>query len=195
MVKVEPSSQNATASTQTNKTALAPNDPILRTNQIASVVIQRRTAVEAFPNFAFASVQVAVLREHHGNQKLKALSTGVKHELRVIDLLLNLNSELISLSDKAPVEFNDKIKDILAYLEKENIHIAKGLSGKITKDQFAEMKSHISSQVDKLRTKLQTTISTEIQPEANNLNSIMNIVLQIIQMDGRLKKKTQELPR
>lgn len=162
MVKVEPSSQKAAASTQTNETSLSSNDPILRTHQIGPVVIQKTAAVGAFPNFAFASVQVAVLREQYGNQKLKTLSTGVKHELKTIDLLLNLNSELISLSDKAPVELNDKIKDLIASLEKENIHIAKGLSGKITKEQFAEMKSHISSQIDKLRTKLQTTISTKI---------------------------------
>ena len=195
MVKVEPI-QKSNAASQTEEVVLAKNDPALRTNEIGPVLIQRtKTTVVDFPNFALAAVRFSILRENYGNQKLRALSANVKNQIQTIDLLLNLNSELISLPDKEPYELTPKIKDLLFSLERENIQIGKDFTGKINKEKLGEMKSQISAHIDKLRTSLQTTISTEIQPEANNLQSIMNIVQQIIQMDGRLKKKTQEVTR
>jgi len=158
------------------------------------VVRTHTVAIFTFPNVAYASVQLAVMRETWGSTKLRNLSGEVKKQLANIDLLLDLNTELTALPDKDSHELTPKMRGIIAKLEESKIDIWKG-GEKISKEKLGEFKAHISSQVDKLRTALQTTISTEIQPEANNLQSIMNIVQQIIQSDARMKRKTTEIPR
>lgn len=146
------------------------------------------------PDFAFAVIKVAMAREAFGTKKLKLLSDQVKEQLGTIDLLLDLSSELTALPDKESHDITDKMKGVIAKLEAQKIQIWSG-GGKIVREKVGEMKAQISSQIDKLRTALQTKISTEIQPEVNNLQSIMNIVQQIIRTDARLKEKATQIPR
>lgn len=151
-------------------------------------------ASKSVTDFALASIMVAMAREKLGSEKLRVLSTEVKSQLTDIDLLLDLNSELTMLPDRDSYQPTEKMKGIFSSLEMRNIKIWKGdfIFGK---EKLGEMKAQISSQIDKLRTSIQTTISTEIQPETTNLQSIMNIVQQIIQSDARLKRKATEVPR
>lgn len=146
------------------------------------------------PDFAFEVIKVAMAREAFGTKKLKLLSDQVKDQLGTIDLLLDLSSELTALPDKESHDMTDKMQGVIAKLEAKKIQIWSG-GGKLIKEKVGEMKSQISSQIDKLRTALQTKISTEIQPEVNNLQSIMNIVQQIIRTDARLKEKATQIPR
>jgi ElaB/YqjD/DUF883 family membrane-anchored ribosome-binding protein len=146
------------------------------------------------PDFAFAVIKVATAREAYGSEKLKALAEQVREQLKDVDHLLDLSSELTVLPDKDSHDLTDKMRDLIGRLEVHKIQVWKG-GGKLSKENLNEMKAHIGSQIDKLRTSIQTKISTEIQPEANNLQSIMNIIQQIIQSDARLKRKTAEIPR
>jgi ElaB/YqjD/DUF883 family membrane-anchored ribosome-binding protein len=139
-------------------------------------------------------IKVALAREAYGSEKLKFLAEKVKEQLGDVDLLLDLSSELTALPEQDSHEVTDKMRNLIGRLEVHKIQVWKG-DGKISKEKLSEMKAQIGSHIDKLRTGIQTTISTEIQPETNNLQSIMNIVQQIIQSDARLKRKTTELPR
>jgi hypothetical protein len=147
-----------------------------------------------WPDFALGVIKIAVAREAVGSEKLKALSAQVKEQLGDIDLLLEFSSELTALPDKDSHNVTDKMRSLIAKLEIHKIQVWKS-GEKISKEKLGELKAQISSQIDKLRTAMQTKISTEIQPEANNLQSIMNIVQQVIQSDARLKRKTSEVPR
>jgi hypothetical protein len=143
------------------------------------------------PDFALGIIKVAVAREAFGSEKLKKLAEQVRAELGDIDLLLDLSTELTALPDKDFHEISDKMGKLIARLEAHKIQIWTG-GKKISKEQLSELKAQTSAQIDKHRTSIQTKISTEIQPEATNLQSIMNIVQQIIQSDSRLKKKTTD---
>ena len=146
------------------------------------------------PDFALAVINVAMAREAFGSQKLKTLAAQVREQLGDIDILLDLSTELTSLPDQDTHDVSDKMRNLIGKLEVHKIQVWKG-DGKLSKEKLSEMKAQIASQIDKLRTSLQTTISTEIQPEANNLQSIMNIVQQIVQSDARMKRKATEVPR
>ena len=146
------------------------------------------------PDFALAVIKVAMAREAFGSQKLKTLAAQVREQLGDIDVLLDLSTELTSLPDQDSHYVSDKMRNLIGKLEVHKIQVWKG-DGKLSKEKLSEMKAQIASQIDKLRTSLQTTISTEIQPEANNLQSIMNIVQQIVQSDARMKRKATEVPR
>jgi len=146
------------------------------------------------PDFALGIIKVAVAREAFGSEKLKTLAAQVREQLGDIDLLLDLSTELTALPDKDSHEISDKMGKLIAKLEAHKIQVWTG-GKKISKEQLSELKAQTSSQIDKQRTSIQTKISTEIQPEATNLQSIMNIVQQIIQSDARLKRKATEIHR
>lgn len=139
-------------------------------------------------NVAWEALKAGLAREELGNAKLKQRSDVVKQHLNNIDDLLDLNAELTSLGDKDSHELSDKTKGMISKLRGNGIEVWSSPEKKISKEKLVELKSHISSQVDKFRTSLQTIITTEIQPEINCLNSIMNIIQQMIQSDARMKK-------
>ncbi len=151
-------------------------------------------SVKNFPNCALMTVKAGLARENLGTLKLQVLSGEVKKKLANIDLLLELNTELTSLNDKDSYKLTPKMLSVIEKLKASGIEVWKE-GDTMKKEQLAELKAQVSSQIDKLRTSLQTTVSTEIQPETNNLHAIMNIIRQIIESDARLKKKTTELPR
>ena len=158
-----------------------------KTDEIASKIIGKSD----FPNVAYGSIQAALKREKYSSMKLQERSIEVKQHLKNIDLLLDLSAEISSLPEGDAQTPSEKFKQVAEQLKEQGIHILKG-SDKLQK---GECKALVSAQIDKERTALQTTITTEIQPEINNINSIMNILQQIIQSDARLKRKMCELPR
>jgi len=169
--------------------------PTLRALQVEEAASNSGVVTpKRWPDFAIGVIKVAAAREAFGIEKLRALSAQVKEQLGDIDLLLDLSGELTALSDKDSHPVSEKMKNLIGKLEVHKIQIWKG-GDQISKEKLAELKAQISSQMDKLRTALQTKISTEIQPETNNLQSIINIVQQVIQSDARLKRKTAEIPR
>jgi hypothetical protein len=152
-------------------------------------------SAKGMPDFAFAVIKVATARESYGAEKIRDLAEQVREQLKDVDHLLDLSSTLTALPpDKDSHELTEPMRDLIGRLEVHKIQVWKG-GAKLSKENLNEMKAQIGSQIDKLRTSIQTKISTEIQPETQNLQSIMNIVQQIIQSDARLKRKTSEIPR
>ena len=147
-------------------------------------------------NPSLAVLQVGLASEAHGNETLSLLVAKVTKQTEAIDDLLDLSQELTTLPENQDShDLTDKmLEQIQGLNEKHDIQIWKG-GDKITKEKLSEMKAQIGSQVDKLRTAFQTTISTKIQPMTTNMQSMNNIVQQIIQRDDKMKSKAQELRR
>lgn len=150
------------------------------------------TGIRKDPNIALEAVKAGLAREKLGSDKLRRHSQEIKQHLKNIDSLLDLSAELTALGEKDSHVISEKIEGMISQLRDNGIELWASGEKKITKDKLGEMKSLISSQIDKSRTALQTTITVEIQPEMNNLNSIMNIIQQMIQADNRFKKHAND---
>jgi len=136
------------------------------------------------PNPAWGALQAGLEREAIGNEKIKQNSEKANSYLNLIDSLLDLQAALSENSQ----EVSEKAQGIANQLKENGIELLPENQSKISKEQLMEIKTNISHHIDKHKTKLHNLMTTEIQTEINNLQTIMNAIQQIIQLDARVKR-------
>lgn len=139
-------------------------------------------------SLAWVALRAGLAKEAAGTNKLHALTGDVKMRLKQTDALLDLHAELIALPEKDSHDISDKVQGMMKDLKAHGIDVWPNGGNKISKDKLNEVKSHISSQIDKLQAASRTTMTTEIQPEIHAIQTIMSMTQQMIQSDARLKK-------
>ena len=148
-----------------------------------------------FPNVALEVVRLALKVENYQTaHKLNALQKE-GHELKgKIELLLNLKGELQTISKKeaASYELSDKAKDLLRQLKEKEIDVFPGAGTTVTKVEMTEAKGRIESQISHHRTELQVLFSTKISVTVQFLNSMIDVVKNILKNIERANSKMIE---
>lgn len=158
-------------------------------------MMQEAVKTDNFPNIALEVVRLALRVENYQTtHKLNALQKE-GHELKgKIELLLNLKGELqaISKKDAASYELSDKAKDLLRQLREKEIDVFPGAGNSVTKVEMTEAKGRIESQISHHRTELQVLFSTKISVTVQFLNSMIDVVKNILKNTERANSKMIE---
>jgi hypothetical protein len=161
-------------------------------HQLATMHSQLATAtLDNFPHLAWESVKAGLAQEKIINNKINGYVDEIEKHQKDIDTLLDLNAELTKMKEG---NLSEKAKDLLNQLKERGIDLWKG-EDKLTKEKISELKTLSSQQVDKLRSKIQIIFSTKVQSSMQNINSIMEVLKNIISNNRKLIDRTLTLPR
>lgn len=143
---------------------------------------------EEFPNVAYEFVKLGLAKEKFVNEQINGHVREANKIQKQIDLLLDLQGQLNALSNEAS-EMTQEMKDIIAELKELGVDVWKEEKFEINKEKVSKLKSHASSQVDKLRSNLQIIFTTKIQVFIQMISSILEIVKESIHNDTRGKSR------
>lgn len=160
-------------------------DLIRRTStQALDALNNYKSAVERleFPNLAWEAVKAGLRKEHSLETRINTHIDAIQTSHDDIALLLDLQS---ALSKKE--EVSEQARILLDKLEARGIH----LQG----DNAEEIKRLASSHESKLRSDVQIQFTTKVQYLMQQIESLNQILQNIIRSDQKLKEKANQLPR
>jgi hypothetical protein len=132
-------------------------------------------AVLDFPNLAWEAIDAGLRKEQLTNIELSGHIAHAKEHQANIDLLLDLSAELSSHPENVS-ELTEKAKEKLEALKYRGIDLWKGEDKKITKDRLSELKTLVSTRVEKERSDLSIL----------NIGAIMETLKDISRNNSRL---------
>lgn len=142
----------------------------------------------AFPHLAWEALQLGLAKENQLNEKLNQCLDEIEKMQDNISLLLKLNGEIGSLKDD-DTELSPKTMEILEQLKERGIDLNK--DGQTAE----ELRRKVNSSESGLRSQMQIKFTTQIQRYMQQIETMMQILQNIIRNDAKLKEKTQQLPR
>jgi hypothetical protein len=157
-------------------------EKIKKTKEIATRVFENS------PSLAWECLKAGLAKEKVSNDQLSNHIKQADSYQKTIDLLLELSSEFTALPDNASHELSEKTLATLNQLKEKGIDIWRGEGTTITKEKMVEVKSLITSFIDKNRTDLQTLFTTKIQVLIQNISSITEVLKNINREDAALKR-------
>jgi hypothetical protein len=138
------------------------------------------------------TIDAVLKRETAGQEKIQTFTTEIKKTLAKVDSLLDLHAELIALPEQDSHQLSEKVNQMIGDLKENGIELWPNGAKTITKDKLSELKSHISSQIQKCQMKVETILKNDIGVEMQWIQTILNSLQQMIQSDTRLKKHVSE---
>jgi hypothetical protein len=158
---------------------LSPNDPTVKTNEIAHRVIDS-TQSPREENPMFKVAQLARQVEIRDHRKISDHTKEMQKKLQIIESLLRVKSALGALTDKSPEEMSDPLKTDVEFLKQNGIEVP--VSGnKILKNKRADIGDLCSRQADTAKLEMSTLINGKISVLTTNLNAIMQAMKQIVE--------------
>ncbi len=143
-----------------------------------------------FPNLAYEAIKAGLLKEEATRVQLNNHIAQIKECQKKIDLLLQLNSEFVSLGEKGG-ELSDRAMNTIAELKEKGIDVK--IDGKkVSKEKAQEAKSLANSFIDQNRTKVQTSITIDVQTGINNDNTMVQILQSLVREYTSLVRKINE---
>ena len=131
-------------------------------------------------------MKVGLAKENQIHDLLNSHIEQIENAHSHISLLLDLNAELGG-SKEDQTEFSDKAKQILSELNSQGIEIHGETVG--------EIKRLSSSHESRLRSEIQIKFTTKVQHLMQQIESINQILQNIIRSDAKLKEKANQLNR
>lgn len=139
-----------------------------------------------FPHLAWEAIKVGLAQENFMHAKLNRHIDEIQASHGDIALLLDLNAELSGMKEESE-EFSEKAREIL-----DRLH-ARGID--IRGQNIGEIKRQTGSHESRIRSDIQIKFTTKVQYLMQQVESMNQILQNIIRSDSKLKEKTQQLPR
>jgi hypothetical protein len=137
------------------------------------------------------TIKAGLAFEKNSADKLAKMEAESNKNTALIDLILDLSKELAGMNEAQPI-IPEKARSIIAELKKQGIDLINIEEKKaITKEQFATLKTNISSHLDKLRTNVQQ-IFTKMQTLMQSMSSINDSVKKMESSQTDLIRKVLE---
>lgn len=150
-------------------------------------IATQETVPSKFPHLAWEAIQVGLKREAFIHNKLNAHIDAIERSHDDISLLLTLNAELGGVKEDENNELSEKAQNLIAQLKERGIEL-KGESA-------GEIKRQASAHESRLRSEIQIKFTTKVQTLMQQVESLMQILQNIIRSDSKLKEKANQLPR
>jgi hypothetical protein len=171
---------------------LRPSDPIEETPDVDMIkqALESTGTIKGveFPNLAFEVVKLGMAFEKYQTEnKLNRYQKEGHEHKATIELLLKLSAKVQKLpTDSAPHPVTPEMKEMIGKLKEKGIDIFPDLGEKFTKEQLVAAKSLIGSHIDQLRLKLQDLFTTKISTTIQFLNSMADVMKNVIRNHDRL---------
>lgn len=141
-----------------------------------------------FPHLAWEALKLGLAKENQLNEKLNNCLDEIEKSQDNISLLLQLNGELSSLKDD-DTELSPKAMEILQKLKDRGVDLNK-------EGQTAEeLRRKVNSNESGLRSQMQIQFTTKVQRYMQQIESLMQILQNIIRNDAKLKEKANQLTK
>jgi hypothetical protein len=141
-----------------------------------------------FPHLAWEALKLGLAKENHLNEKLNGCLDEIEKMQENISLLLELNGELGALKED-DTELSLKVMELLQKLKERGIDLNK--EGQTAEELRRKVNSHESG----LRSQMQIQFTTKVQRYMQQIESLIQILQNIIRNDAKLKEKANQLPR
>lgn len=141
-----------------------------------------------FPHLAWEALKLGLAKENQLNEKLNQCLDEIEKSQDNISLLLQLNGELSSLKDD-DTELSAKAMEILQKLKDRGIDLNK--DGQTAE----ELRRKVNSNESSLRSQMQIQFTTKVQRYMQQIESLMQILQNIIRNDAKLKEKANQLTK
>jgi ElaB/YqjD/DUF883 family membrane-anchored ribosome-binding protein len=138
-------------------------------------------------NVTFAMLQYGILIEQSFNADLQKHASEASEIQQTIEKLIDVSGKLaVHMEGDGERVLSDEIQSLCQDLKDKGIEVLQGKEGKVSRDRMAEIKAHISSHTDRLKTDLQKKFTTEIQVKINELHSILDCLKTMEKYASRL---------
>lgn len=141
-----------------------------------------------FPNLAWESLKFGLAKENFINNQLNQHIDEIREKQQNISLLLDLNAEIGSLKEENS-ELPPRAIEILGQLK------ARGVDLRKENQSIEELKRQASSRESDLRSQMQIAFTTEVQRLMQHIESIHQILQNIIRSDAKVKEKANQLQK
>lgn len=142
----------------------------------------------AFPHLAWESLKFGLQVENRINEKLNKHIDAIREKQINVSLLLDLSGEIGSLKEEGQ-ELPPKAIEILEQLK------ARGIDLRKENQSIEDLKRQISSKESDLRSQMQIAFTTEVQRLMQQIESIHQILQNIIRSDAKVKEKANQLQK
>lgn len=142
----------------------------------------------AFPHLAWESLKFGLQVENRINEKLNKHIDAIREKQVNISLLLDLSGEIGGLKEDGQ-ELPPKALEILEQLK------ARGIDLRKENQSIEELKRQASSKESDLRSQMQIAFTTEVQRLMQQIESIHQILQNIIRSDAKVKEKANQLQK
>ncbi len=140
-------------------------------------------------NLAYEVLNIGLQAERRYNDQLQKHAGEAKGIQGTIENLIDLSGKFaVHMDGDNEKALSDDIHAMCQELKENGIEILQGDEGKMSRDRMAEVKAHISSHTDRLKTDLQKKFTTEIQVKINELHSILDCLKTIEKYASRLNE-------
>ncbi|MBX7065684.1 MAG: hypothetical protein K1X28_00495 [Parachlamydiales bacterium] len=140
-----------------------------------------------FPNLAWEAIKFGLAKENYINEQLNHHIDEIQKKQKNISLLLDLSGEISGMKEDEK-ELPPKAKEILEKLKQGGIEFKEGLT-------IEELKRQGSSKESDLRSQMQIAFTTEVQRLMQHVESIHQILQNIIRSDAKVKEKANQLQK
>lgn len=138
-------------------------------------------------NLALEILHVGLRVEKQKNQELQKHASEAAEIQKTIEKLIDLSGNFaVHMEGNEETVLSEEIQSMCQDLKEKGIEVLQGDNGKMSRDRMAEVKAHISSHTDRLKTDLQKKFTTEIQVKINELQSILDCLKTIEKYSSRL---------
>lgn len=162
-------------------------DHLSEVQSISLAPVQEAKTLD-FPHLAWEALKLGLAKENQLNEKLNACLDEIEKSQESISLLLQLNGELSALKDD-DTELSPKALDILQKLKEKGIDLNK--EGQTAEELRRKVNSHESG----LRSQMQIQFTTKVQRYMQQIESLIQILQNIIRNDAKLKEKANQLQK
>ena len=153
--------------------------------QVEQIANQEILPLE-FPHLAWEAIKAGLAKENFIHEQLNRYIDEIQNAHGDISLLLDLNAELGAVKEENS-EFSERAQNLLEQLRGRGID----LQG----ETIGDIKRLAGSHESRLRSEIQIKFTTKVQYLMQQIESMNQILQNIIRNDSKLKEKANQLPR